>query len=117
MEERPLDAGGQVFHSAVADVGRDIDANLAAGGEAAGLLQLIGEPGPAIAFYGHGLAAVELLQLFDEPHSVDQKRLAGLESAKPVHEPDRGSPLDAQYFFEDGSIHHRSRELPQLFQS
>ena len=109
--------GRQVFHPAVADVGHHIDADFAAGGEAAGFLELLGEPGPAIALERHIGAAVELLQLFDELQAVDQERLAGLKSAKPVHKPDRSAALDAEDLFENGPIHDRGVELAQLVQS
>jgi len=65
--------GRQVFHPAVADVGRSTSNDFAARGRGGGFfLELLGEPGPAITLERHFIAArSSLLQLLDELQAVD----------------------------------------------
>jgi hypothetical protein len=55
--------------------------------------------------------------LFDELQPVDEKSLAGLKTAEPVHQPDRDAPVNPEHTLEDGAVDDRSREPLQLLES
>jgi hypothetical protein len=80
------------------------------GVQAAGFLELIGEPVAAPALGCNRLPGGNLLQLCDEPEPVDQKGLARQESPERLHEPDGGAPFDPQYLLENGAVYNRGRE-------
>jgi hypothetical protein len=109
-----VDAGGQISEHAVAGIGGGIDANLAAGLQAADLLELFGQPGAAFSFGRHVFAAGEKLQLSEETEAVDEEGAPGLKTAEPVHQTDGGTPLHPEDFFEDGAVDDGGGEAAEL---